>query len=156
MQNLKIDYSKRGIEERKKKMLDLFLGSGNSNIIDLGCGCANYSPLLAKKAKFVLCIDLSVDLCKITNELGFEVIRADGMHLPLKDKMFDALWASEVIEHLPSLESFGEFERVAKKYVIATVPNPSGPKFQGRSNSYSKIHYFLFERIFEKSNTMEI
>ena len=130
MQNPKIDYSKRGIEERKKKMLDLFLGPGNNNIIDLGCGCANYSPILAKKVKFVLCIDLSADLCKITNEIGFDVIRADGMHLPLRDKMFDAIWASEVIEHLPSLASFGEFERVAKKYVIATVPNPSGPNFK--------------------------
>jgi ubiquinone/menaquinone biosynthesis C-methylase UbiE len=130
MQNPKIDYSKRGIEERKKKMLDLFLASGNNNIIDLGCGCANYSSLLAKKSKFVLCIDLSSNLCKITNELGFDVIRADGMHLPLKDKLFDALWASEVIEHLPSLESFGEFERVVKKYVIATTPNPSGPNFK--------------------------
>jgi SAM-dependent methyltransferase len=125
-----IDYSKRGVEDRKKKLLDIYLTSGYCSILDLGCGAGYYSPLLAQKGEFVIGLDFSLQLCKLSKKLGFNVVRGDGMFLPFKNGAFDVVWASEIIEHLPSLTFFDELERVAKMWIIATIPNPSSSNYR--------------------------
>ena len=126
----KIDYSKRGVEDRKKKLLDVFLDSGYEGILDLGCGAANFSSLLSKKGSFVVGLDFSWDLCKLTKKHGFEVVRGDAMSLPFRNGAFDVVWASEIVEHLPSLNLFDELERVGGKWILATVPNPKSSNYR--------------------------
>jgi hypothetical protein len=57
-------------------------------------------------------------------------VRAAATSLPFKNAAFDVVWASEILEHLSSLASFDELERVAKKWIIATLPNPSSPHYK--------------------------
>ncbi|MFQ5821146.1 MAG: glycosyltransferase [Candidatus Heimdallarchaeota archaeon] len=136
-----IDYSKRFVEDRKKVLLDRFLTSGCHSVLDLGCGAGIYLPLLAKRGKYVVGLDLSRELCKLPKKLGFNVVRGDGMYLPFKNDAFDVIWASEIIEHLPALAVFDELERVAKKWIIATMPNPYGPNY--RADSSHRLYYTM-------------
>ena len=57
---------------------------------------------------------------------GFEVVRGDAMFYPLGTALFDVVWASEIVEHLPSLNLFDELERVGGKWILAfltlTIP----------------------------------
>lgn len=99
-------------------------------ILDLGCGGGVYVPYLLEKASEVVALDFSVRRLKKTKEKKIEVVLADASHLPFRDNLFDIIWASEVIEHTPSLGVFGELERVAKKMVAVTVPNPRGPYYR--------------------------
>jgi len=98
-------------------------------ILDLGCGDGTYTPYLQRRADEVIGLDCKIE--KLANvEKSTQVIRADASHLPFKDESFDIVWASEVIEHTPSLEIFSELERVAKDIIAVTVPNPSGPYYR--------------------------
>jgi len=98
-------------------------------ILDLGCGDGTYTPYLQRKAIEVVGLDCNFEKLKKVKQPA-QVIQADALHLPFKDKSFDIIWASEVVEHTPSLEIFSEMERVAKEIIAATVPNPSGPYYK--------------------------
>jgi len=95
-------------------------------ILDLGGGDGIYAPFLSDKARMVVCLDLDVERLRRAKKVCKFVVRGDAARLPFPDKAFDAVWASELIEHLPSLFVFNEIERVADQ-VIATMPNLLGP-----------------------------
>ncbi len=99
-------------------------------ILDLGCGEGVYVPYLLERASEVVGLDFSVGRLKKTKEKKIDVVLADASHLPFRDNSFDIIWASELIEHTPSLGVFGKLERVARKMVAVTVPNPKGPYYR--------------------------
>ncbi|MFQ6060168.1 MAG: class I SAM-dependent methyltransferase [Thermoplasmata archaeon] len=98
-------------------------------IVDVGCGNGSYLNPLSKKARLVIGLDRSRLLCMKVREMGYPAILADANHLPFKDCSIDVIWAAEVVEHLPSLHVFNEFERVCKR-IVATLPNPRSPHFK--------------------------
>lgn len=120
----RVDYAKRPLEDRKAHLLNHFLPSGPYRFLDLGCGAGVYLSLLAKKGKQVIGLDLSHKLCKLSKRWGFDIIMGDATHLPFKNEVFDGIWASEILEHLSSLVVLDELERVTKRCIIATIPNP--------------------------------
>ena len=103
-------------------------------ILDLGCGDGIYTPYLRALASEVIGLDLEPARLENTKKL-VQVVRADAVHLPFSEKVFDAIWASEIIEHTPSLGIFRELERVTRKKIVATMPHPTGPYF-GRDPSH--------------------
>jgi SAM-dependent methyltransferase len=98
-------------------------------ILDLGCGDGIYTPYLKVLASEVIGLDLEPARLENTKKLA-QVVRADAVHLPFSEKSFDAIWASEIIEHTPSFDIFQELERVARRKIVATMPHPSGPYFR--------------------------
>ncbi len=67
-----------------------------------------------------------IDIDPKTND----AIKANAIHLPFKDNSFDAVVALEIIEHLNDVElplATAEMKRVAKKYVVVSVPNKEKP-----------------------------
>ena len=100
------------------------------SILDLGCGDGIYAAYLAERGKRVFGLDSSVE--RLTESKGkyCDLIAADAMHLPFRNKSFDILWSSEVVEHVASLNVFDEIERVTDKMIVATVPNPKGPYYR--------------------------
>jgi len=99
-------------------------------ILDLGCGDGTYTRHLETKATEVVGLDCNVErLAKVKN-ISAQVVLGDALHLPFKDQSFNIIWASEVIEHTPTLEIFSELERVAKGTITVTVPNSSGPYYR--------------------------
>ncbi|MCI4318998.1 MAG: class I SAM-dependent methyltransferase [Thermoplasmata archaeon] len=53
-------------------------------------------------------------------------VQGSGLHLPFRDRSFDAVLALDVIEHLPKEDGYRllrEMERVARRKVIVFTPN---------------------------------
>lgn len=122
-------YAYRVLESRKIRLINRYIPEVKC-ILDLGCGKGLYIPYLKEKARSVIGLDWSISLLKMAKEFGVHVVCGDANRLPFKSETFDVLWASEIIEHLPSLSVYEEVERVTKKLVIATMPNPYSFNFK--------------------------
>lgn len=95
-------------------------------VLDLGCGDGIYIPYLKKKALDVVGADLSATRLLRAKKTASSAVQAHALMLPFKRKSFGAVWASEIIEHIPNLGVLNEIERVGQK-LVATMPNPLGP-----------------------------
>lgn len=93
------------------------------SIVDLGCGngiITNSIPLGISATA----LDRSLTALKIVQT--HDKVLGDISSLPFKDKRFDLVMSSEVLEHLSDgvLEkSVTEMQRISKRYVLVTVPN---------------------------------
>jgi len=120
-------------------------------ILDAGTGDGQYLPYLSLKGG-VTGLDVSRFRLGEAKKFGFPLILGDVWRMPLRDCSFDVVWCSEVIEHLPNLTIFDELERVAKKMIAVTMPNPSGPYYQRDPThilrySVSSLQNFLSTRM---------
>ena len=81
-------------------------------ILDAGCGAGRFADVLAQHGARVVACDLSgsVDACKetISNPAGFspirgevEVVQANLLAMPFKERVFDAVHCAGVIQHTP-------------------------------------------------------
>ena len=98
------------IKRSSKKHIDnLLANNSNWNILDIGCGFG------AHEKATVIC-DVQ-DLSKFYKNKNF--IKLDGNILPFKDKEFDFVIASHVLEHVKEIDIFiKELERVSSKGYI--------------------------------------
>jgi len=96
----------------------LFLESlrPHSLVADVGCGNGKYLGIRPDLA--VLGSDISEELLKICATRGFDVVVADGVHLPYRDDCLDALISIAVLHHISTLERrqavIKEFLRVVR------------------------------------------
>ncbi len=127
-----------------------------SSVLEIGAGDGVVGGYLKRQT------NIRYTVADIAEDLEPDVV-ADVRHLPFKDGEFDASCAFEVLEHLP----FEEFEtcvselvRVAKKYVLISVPHfgppimfllkiPFLPKLQfaikvpfARAHTFNGQHYW--------------
>jgi len=72
--------------------------SGVSSILDVGCGDGRITNRLASSYPQVVGVDISKEALK---HVQTKVIRASVEHLPFKNRSFDLVMATELIEHLP-------------------------------------------------------
>ena len=101
-------------------------------ILDYGCGEGVLSTLVTERGFKVIGIDISrpnIDVAKrVARQKGLEInfLIGDGENLPFKDKSFDLVIASHVLEHLPDIKhGFEELQRVAD-WAIVSVPTCLG------------------------------
>lgn len=94
-----------------------------ATVLDVGCGVGVLSDWLAGRGYAVTGVDTDEALME-RMETPHRVASIDA--LPFEDRSFDAVVASEVLEHLP-VEVFersrGEMARVARTAIVVTVPN---------------------------------
>jgi ubiquinone/menaquinone biosynthesis C-methylase UbiE len=98
------------IRRSSKKLIDKILENNKSwNVLDIGCGYT------AHKNASVVC-DIQ-DLSNVYKEKNF--VKLTGNILPFKDKEFDFVIASHVIEHVEDVEIFiKELQRISSKGYI--------------------------------------
>ncbi len=120
---------KRKVEDRKTFLISKYAPKCNK-ILDLGCGSGVYFPALREKGNIIVGIDINSTLCRISSERGYIVVNADAERLPFKNKSFDCIWASEIIEHFFTLDIIDEIERIAISRILITMPNPISPHYK--------------------------
>ncbi len=99
-----------------------------NKILDVGCGEGTTIVKLkqAKIGKTLEGIDNSEDALRIGKGLyqGISIKSGDIYNLPYRDKSFDLLICTEVLEHLKNpRKALAELRRVSNKYVLLSVPN---------------------------------
>lgn len=97
----------------------------NSMILDVGCGVGYLSSKFANKHCRIYGIDIAFNYLKmaVRKDNPYNFVQADILNLPFKDKSFDIIVCSEVLEHIPYVEnSLEEIKRVTRRLFISTVP----------------------------------
>lgn len=101
-----------------------FIPNDVSNLVDIGCGNGVFLNYLANERKEIksLGVDRSETALKY---LKVEKLLGSIEKIPLDDNSFDCVTCLEVIEHIPFNNyklALSELARVAKKYLIVSVP----------------------------------
>ena len=97
------------------------------SILDVGCGSGAFVNALldcdAREFSRVVGTDISVEaLTTVKAEKHLSAI----VDMPFKDREFDVVTSLEVLEHINTQEfsaALSEIERIARQYVLITVPN---------------------------------
>lgn len=111
----------------KLKMLDLIPTSNGWRVLDIGCGTGIVTEKLIQKGWNVIGLDISFEAMKRYSDAGFIGLISNAEDsLPFKNNSFDAIWLSEVIEHVVDYQTMiTEIGRLLKSdgCVYLTAPN---------------------------------
>ena len=118
------------LEDRHKKVLEIFSKYEFERILDVGCGDGNFSILIGKvcKAKEVYGIEISEEGVEMARKNGVKCYQldVDEDNFPFEDNYFDAVTALELIEHLFDPDHFlDEVYRVLKSKGIFVLSTPN-------------------------------
>jgi Methyltransferase domain len=128
----------RSIEDRRPytavwEKLSLIAATGvNGVVLDVGAADGQYVEPWRVRGGGVVAVDVDdARIAQLHERCGsapeVRVVQASIERLPFIDRSFDVVWASEILEHLPTLGALGELERVSARLVVATMPSPLGP-----------------------------
>jgi SAM-dependent methyltransferase len=122
-------------------------------ILDVGAGDGRVSHALAEQGKAVTAFDLS--------HVALSRLRVPGVqgsceNLPFPDKSFDLVISTEMLEHLREgiyAKARGEMARVARKYILISVPNRENlSENTGRCSCGTKFHLWGHYRRYEPAD----
>ena len=153
------DVIRRGFEARNiyinsaRFMLLKAFCEGFSTILSVGCG--SYEPLIIKATHACDVSFLSLEFLRSQGWKGV-FLECSCDNLPFSPLSFDVAVCSEVIEHLPDLESVGktflELNRVAHNWILTTPCNPLGPKNPERTHKFA----FSLEQLKEFTKDLNV
>jgi hypothetical protein len=110
------------------------------SICEVGCGSGVVTTQLKDKYQ-VTGLELSAAGAAKVRQMGVSCVQGSIEALPFKDREFDLVLASEVIEHLDQRilpKGLSELARVASKYILLTVPNRDHFRFLRRECPHCK------------------
>ena len=116
----------RGIDERNRRRLrdtTALIPPDVGLLMDVGAGDGEFVLEASRPGRFVMAVERSTEALA---HLRVPAVRASADALPVRERSADIVTACEVLEHLP----FGVFEevcreipRIARQYILVTVPN---------------------------------
>jgi SAM-dependent methyltransferase len=109
---------------RAKKTVAL-LPRDSWSILDVGCGAGIVTREFKHLFPYVVGIDFASEPLTQIRDIGIAAIQGDVCFLPIKDQSFDAIVATELIEHLSETgrrRTLKEMARVTRRYILITVP----------------------------------
>lgn len=121
------------ITNKEKKRIDSIINLIPDNcdsLLEVGCGDGRILNQIKDNYKTIYGIDISKEAIK---NVEVPTKLADASELPFPDNSFDIVLCCEVLEHIPYetyQKSLKELERVAKKYIIISVPNNENLKLK--------------------------
>ena len=117
------------IKDRKRRLGQfLFSLKNGAKVLDAGCGSGEFSEYIKGLGFEIVGIDISqTAIEKAKNRLPESSFYIGSLEepLPFKTEEFDAIWATDVLEHLFDIHTcLCEFNRILKPqgYLILTVP----------------------------------
>jgi SAM-dependent methyltransferase len=105
------------------------LSHARGAVLDLGCGDGAFTRPLLERGHAVVGSDLALGRLAALKGLGAALLEADAVRLPFRDRSFDTVLFTEVLEHLPDRsaqrEALREFARVLRPggRLVLTTPN---------------------------------
>ncbi len=104
--------------ETTGKLVRLLGISGNSKILDMGCGTGNYARALYKTTKNIIGLDFSFGMLAQAKAKYPEepIFQGDVTDLPFESETFDGTFAIQVLHHIKEKERFlREAHRILRK-----------------------------------------
>jgi ubiquinone/menaquinone biosynthesis C-methylase UbiE len=125
-----------------------------SSVLDVGCGDGSVLRSV-DPAIFTVGVDISYTALSLVTS-GHKVLASSEI-LPFRENEFDLVMSTEVLEHLPAgvfEASCSEIQRVAKRYVLISVPfHEDFARKQARCSRCGHVyHIHLHLRSFDLSN----
>ena len=105
------------------KLLDPLLPNNNENVLDCGSGIGVYYPLLKRKAKQYVGLDITENMVRRARERYPEAEFHWGsvMEIPFPEQSFDLVFSWSLLFHLPLdkvAEALNELWRVTRKHLF--------------------------------------
>ena len=110
-------------ETRRIKATINMIPKDVSSLLEVGCGEGRIINPVQNKYEKIFGMDISDEALK---HVETSKIKGRIENIPFPDNSFDIVLCCEVLEHLPSPiyeKALKEIKRVAKKYVLISVPN---------------------------------
>jgi len=102
-------------------------------ILDVGCGISPVSPDYHK----TIFIDSDKNAMTILKKSGKKTLLGDVEKIPVKNEYVDAVFSSEVLEHVPNYKKgIKEFYRVLKKDGLLFITVPTHMKYWAFDDDY--------------------
>lgn len=124
--------SKEYPEKSRYFPYDEFKNYIKGDVLEIGCAEGNNTRFLIDKygIKRMFCIEIDISrLEKARKKANAFFVNADARFLPFKEDIFDSVYCSEVMEHLPSKKDHSvlvkgiKWVMKDKSYAIMTTPN---------------------------------
>ncbi len=146
--NPDITYPAYLIRNRLLKTLSLYTPQLNGMLMDFGCGSKPYKNLF--EVEKYIGVDYNSSGHSHENE-EIDVLY-DGKTLPFENNYFDAVFSSEVFEHIFNLEEMiPEIKRVMKTGAKILITCPFAISEHEIPNDYARYTSFALKHLFEKN-----
>jgi len=139
------------LEQKRIEITVSLIPQDAQTILDVGCGDGRITNVLCRKYK-VIGLDHSMSSLKGVHGT---LTCASSTDIPFLDDSFDLVLCSEVLEHLPDEvyeSTLKELERVAKKYILISVPYRENMRSRTTKcyKCRAKFHIWLHHRAFKR------
>lgn len=112
------DTSRVANAEVVEKLVQSLRITGDSTVLDMGCGTGNYTSAIQRVAASTIGVDASTGILKraLAKFSNLTYICGDVTSLPLKSGTFDAAFAVQVLHHVKNkIQFISEAHRILRK-----------------------------------------
>lgn len=134
-------------EERASIVISL-LPHDTESVLEVGCG----EGLIINRVDWIPAMGLDISE-QALKSVRHPAVVASVSRIPFPERYWDAVIASEVLEHIPEQDyqcALSEIQRVAERYIIISVPNEENleknmtlcPSCAGKFNAFHHVHSY--------------
>ncbi len=113
------------VQSERAKQTVMHLPETIHSVLDIGCGAGIVSRELRRRFSVVVSLDFVRGPLLQVKNAEITAIQGDACDLPFFDRTFEAVIATELIEHLTESQrrpALSEMARVSKRFIFLTVP----------------------------------